>query len=678
MRGDAKKLVKMLQGAETRFVIPVYQRNYDWRKEQCRRLFDDLEDIVHEHRPSHFFGSIVSKFDDERRILIDGQQRVTTTYLLLAALLEQIGRGDIEVDESSLTDRIRYEYLVDRYDESDQKLKLKLVKGDQNALLRIMNGEERLAEGSNVTENYRYFLDRIERTDLTADQLKDAVERLVVIDIKLERDDDAQLIFESLNSTGLDLSEGDKIRNFVLMDLPEDRQEAYYEAYWNPIERNTDYDVSAFIRDYLTAKTRRTPVVNRVYPVFRSFTSGREVEPLLMDMLKFSRYYGSIVRGTHDDSQVADALRHLGLLDMGVVNPFLLSVLEYADEGMISGGDLAKVLGVVEDYLFRRWVCGIGANALNKVFENLHHEALRGVDDGADYCEALKHALLRREGSGRFPRDDEFRAAYDGRNFYAIASKRLYLYDRLENGDNVERVNIVTMIEDGKLSVEHIMPQTLSRQWRDALGPECDAIHERWLNRMGNLTLTGYNGAYSNSEFSKKRDCEHGFMDSGLKLNRYVASCGAWGAREISERHDLLWERFLKLWPSITTSYHPKPKEHESHALDEEFDYRNRKIAAYTFQGARHAVKTWVDMIHGVLVALYEIDAAVIRSVATGDKFPARYFSTERLEYGFEVGGGIWFDPGSATATKINVLQRIIDRIPEVDAADLSFELYEA
>ncbi|WP_158216443.1 DUF262 domain-containing protein [Bifidobacterium hapali] len=210
----------------------------------------------------------------DRRVLIDGQQRVTTVYLLLAALLRQIKSGAIEARKDTLPEFIRYEYLMDRYDESDQKLKLKLVKDDQEALGKIMDEDDHLVEGSNVTENYRYFLERISQTDLSADQLKDAVESLEVIDIMLESDDDAQLIFESLNSTGLSLSEGDKIRNYVLMNLPEDLQNRYYEQYWNIIEANTDYEVSSFIRDYIAAKTRKTPIISRVYPSFRSYAKA--------------------------------------------------------------------------------------------------------------------------------------------------------------------------------------------------------------------------------------------------------------------------------------------------------------------------------------------------------------------------------------------------------------------
>ncbi|PLS25642.1 DUF262 domain-containing protein [Bifidobacterium imperatoris] len=617
-----------------------------------------------------------------RRILIDGQQRITTVYLLLAALLTQLRCGAVDDGgNANLELFIKDEYLVDRFRDDDSKLKLKLVKGDQNALIRVIDvastGNGELDESSNVTSNYRYFMNRIIKSGLDAYSIEQAIEKLEVIDIKLESGDDAQLIFESLNSTGLDLNEGDKIRNYMLMNLPLDEQEECYEQFWNVMEHNTNYDVSGFIRDYLTMKTRRTPVISRVYPTFQQFSKEIEHRSLMNDLLRFSRYYARITGVTPGGTRIDDALKHLRLLEMSVINPFLLSLLEYSDDGNISDDELVNVLDIIEDYLFRRWLCNVATNALNKIFAGLHHEVLRGVNEGASYCDSLTYALLRREDSGRFPRDDEFRRSYDERNLYKIRRMRFYLYDRLENGDNVERVNIVDMMENGTLSVEHIMPQSLSRQWKQSLGDDADEIHNQWLNRMGNLTLTGYNSQYSNSEFTFKRDCKHGFKDSGLKINRFVAECTEWDEAQMAERNERLWHRFLELWPSLDTSYKPAVEEHESHGLDDDFDFTNRKIAAYTFQGARHTVKNWVDMMKGVLSSLVEIDFAGFRSVAFSDKFPSRYFSDSPLEYGFEVAPGIWFNPGSATVTKLETLSRIIDKINGVEPSDLSFELYD-
>lgn len=677
MRGDAKPLVKMLQGADTRFIIPVYQHNYDWRQERCERLFDDLEGIAREGHASHFFGSIVSKADMDCRVLIDGQQRMTTVFILLAALVAQLEAGNVASESPGRTaDRIRCEWLIDEFDEVE-KLKLKLVKDDQEAFRRVVEGDAgRLVEGSNVTENYRYLLGCVGATGLTAEELRDAVKALTVIDIRLEADDDAQLIFESLNSTGLALSEGDKIRNYILMDLPEAEQEECYTKYWNPIEANCGYDVSGFVRDWLTCATGRTPAIARVYPEFRRHAASRVAGDLLAELLRYSELYRQAEGASYPSARANAVLRRLELLDAGVTMPFLMSALASFEGGEIGEGELVEALLAVETYLFRRWVCRVPTNALNKVFETLHREAERGVADGQGYANALKHSLLRREGAGVLPRDDEFRRCFEWRDFYHIDRKRLYLYDRLENGDSVERVNVVGMLEDGTLTVEHIMPQTLSPQWRHELGEEADdEVHAAYVNTIGNLTLTGYNSQYSNNPFADKRDRENGFRDSGLRLSRAVALCDRWGIREIEERRERLWSRFLKLWPMPESTYASAEAARERHALDGGFEFTGLKVSACSLRGERAAVGTWVEAMRWLLPRVYAEDPRAFRAAVTGGRFPSRYFSTEPLGYGFEIGGGIWYNPGCSTSEKMETLRRIVDRVDTLEQGDISFEV---
>lgn len=256
MRGEDEYLTYIIEGKQTRFVIPVYQRNYDWKIEQYKRFFDDLQSVATTGMGEHFFGSIVSKREGDTRVVIDGQQRITTVFILLAALVAQLRSPESGVTsaEASKADYIEGQFLVDTYHPDDQKLRLKLVKGDMGAFSAVVAGGGDLVEGSNVTLNYRYFLKRIAEMPITGDQLFDAVKRLKVVDVKLDERDDAQRVFESLNSTGLDLTEADKIRNFILMDLAEREQERCYEEYWIPIERNTLGQVSDFARYYLAAK----------------------------------------------------------------------------------------------------------------------------------------------------------------------------------------------------------------------------------------------------------------------------------------------------------------------------------------------------------------------------------------------------------------------------------------
>ena len=269
-----------------------------------------------------------------------------------------------------------------------------------------------------------------------------------------------------------------------------------------------------------------------------------------------------------------------------------------------------------------------------------------------------------------------FSVLFSALESYPLGPAVLDLYDRLENGDSVERVNVVGMLEDGTLTVEHIMPQTLSPQWRHELGEEADdEVHAAYVNTIGNLTLTGYNSQYSNNPFADKRDRENGFRDSGLRLSRAVALCDRWGIREIEERRERLWSRFLKLWPMPESTYAPAEAARESRALDGGFEFTGLKVSACSLRGERAAVGTWVEAMRWLLPRVYAEDPRAFRAAVTGGRFPSRYFSTEPLGYGFEIGGGIWYNPGCSTSEKMETLRRIVDGVDTLEQGDISFEV---
>lgn len=283
MNGQAKPLVKFLDGSDTRFIIPVYQRNYDWKIENCRQIYDDLKKVIENERESHFFGSVVSvantKGASSEMLIIDGQQRITTISLLFLAVVNLLKEGKITSEKPNLCEKIENTYLLDPYQPEEKKVKLKPIKDDQDAFLKLFDTDEEYNHASNVTQNYLYFYNRILDGELTADELFTAVCSLVIIDISLDpQKDDAQLIFESLNSTGLDLSEGDKIRNFVLMGKEPDKQEQFYNKYWNKIEKDTGYEVSDFVRYYLTVVLSKTPTIKEIYSVFKEYVEKNKME----------------------------------------------------------------------------------------------------------------------------------------------------------------------------------------------------------------------------------------------------------------------------------------------------------------------------------------------------------------------------------------------------------------
>ncbi len=678
MKGEERYLLNLLEGTKTRFVIPVYQRNYDWKIEQCKQLFDDLEELVYEQGESHFFGSIVSKADGDIRVIIDGQQRITTSYLLLLALVSQLRAGAIQSRDEALAEMITEEYLIDKWHKSDRKLKLKLIKDDQAAFEAIYAGNpDKFIQQSNVTQNYLFFCKKIADTPIDADQLRSAIEKLMVIDIKLDRDDDAQRIFESLNSTGLDLSEGDKIRNFILMGLSSDEQEEFYEIYWNEIEKNTQYDVSSFTRDWLTAMRRKTPVISRVYITFKDYVKslGLDTQELLENLKQYSEHYRVITEAQYGNPQIDAVLRRLQIFDASVMHPYTLNLLECRRQDIIDDEQMLESLLAIESYIFRRWVCKVPSNSLIKVFPTLHNETMRGVKEGGRYSEVLKYILLSKEGSGRFPTNAEFVDSIKNRDFYHIHGAKKYLYDRLENGDSREQINVVDNLEEGLFSVEHIMPQNLSASWMEDLGEGYAQIHEYWLHKIANLTLSAYNANYSNKRFVEKRDMKDGFKDSGFRISQSLCEQDEWGEAQLLARQELLCKRFLSLWPQIDSCFEWSSEVFEEHALDDDFDYTNRSIAAYTFMGKRHIVSKWTEMINGVLSTVHEINPGVLRSlVPVGTKFPGRYFYKEEQRSFYKIDDGIYFRPGSATTTKIEAL-KVIFEDAGIDPAELSFEL---
>lgn len=687
MEGNKQYLTDLIEGKLTRFVIPVYQRNYDWKPENCGRLFDDLVEVAKTGRKEHFFGSIVSQTPRGMRVVIDGQQRITTVFLLLAAIRTQLRAGVVVACEDELADDIEEYYLLDKKHKQEQKLRLKLVKSDSEAFRAILDEkEDEFVQGSNVTQNFLYFCGRLASlNDVAVDELYEAIKSLCVIDIKLDEMDDAQLIFESLNSTGLDLSEADKIRNYVLMNLDQERQESYYENYWNKVELNTDYEVSEYIRFYLAARQGKTPVIKRVYPSFRAYASKNFHDPegdvldirtqdLLEELLQYSKHYRNCAHPATGAQDIDAALRSIHLFDASVTMPYILNLLEYRSQGMIDDGSVSEILWTVDSFLFRRWICGVPANALNKIFETLHSDTLKGVADGARYAEVAKYIISHKGGTGRFPDDNDFLYALDARDFYHIASRKFYLYDRLENGGSRERVAVVDGLENGQFSIEHVMPQTLNEEWKKSLGDDWERIHEEWLHKMANLTLTAYNSDYSNRPFAQKRDMEDGFISSGFRMNRWIARQDTWGEKEMRERESLLEAQFLATWPYPSTSYVPKKNLPETAALDSDAEFTGRRIAAFNFMGVRYAATQWNDMLAKVLQLVFELEPAKIHSLVDGSGFPASAFKSEDSHGHSKIAPGVYARTASSTVAKIDLLKSVFS-VCGIDSDELIFEM---
>ena len=544
MKGDAQPLIKFFDGSDKRFIIPLYQRNYDWKEENCEQLFNDLLNLHESNRKSHFFGSIVSSIQPgtEDRYIIDGQQRITTVSLLLIAMVNAQKEGLIEAVDSKLVEKIFKRYLVDEYQEDERKVKLKPIKKDMEAFDALLyKSREQYIKESNVTRNYDFFYDRVIRSELTIDELFETIKKLEVINIRLDADDDPQLIFESLNSTGLDLSEADKIRNYLLMSLSPTEQDDLYNRFWNPIEVFTKYDPSSFVRDYLTMKQGKIGRIDKIYFIFKEYAEGNNMAraDLLEDMHHYAKIYSQIDNAKAGTDKLNQKLSQLRTLDSTIAYPFFMAFFDYASKNDLPESEICRVIDVIESYWARRIICNLPSNALNKVFATLHRDVLNYIgkvvsDNKPTYIDVLTYILLKKGRSSIFPSDEDVKTDFATRQVYKIpANARMFILERLENRDNNERHDVVKGLSEKKISIEHIMPQTLSEQWKKDLGPEWERIHQTYLHTMANLTLTAYNSQYSNLTFFEKRDMEKGFKESAFRLNNYLKSCDKWTEDEL-------------------------------------------------------------------------------------------------------------------------------------------------
>lgn len=684
MKGTECKFVKYMEGADKRFVIPVYQRNYDWKTENCKQLYDDLVKIIKEHRKSHFFGSLVSVYNpdghNEEFLIIDGQQRLTTVSLLFLAMYNLIDKGIIVSETANLKQRIFEEYLVDKWKPEDTRIKLKPVKNDQKAFGKLFSDSTEHIRESNLTVNYDYFYDRIQKQEITIDQLYDAICCLEIINIRLDRDDNPQLIFESLNSTGLDLSEGDKIRNFILMGLPPKEQEVYYEKYWNKIEVCTKYDVSAFIRDYLSVKQQVIPQQKKIHTNFKEFVElGKiETESLLVEMLAYAKRYQILLDGKSGSAALDACIDRLNRLETTVTRPYFLEVLRLYSENKLTLAQVTEIFLTMENYLFRRTMCDLPTNALNKIFLMLHREIVRydGTED--NYVEKLKYALLSKKERARFPDDEEFKAAFAERPVYLMNSKnKIYILERFENFGTSEDKDVYRHCDDGTYSIEHIMPQHLTPVWQKELGDDYEQIHELWLHRMANLTLTAYNSKYSNSSFTEKKTMQNGFDDSGIRMNTWIAKKDKWTLKEIEECNEHLMGRALMIWVRPTTAFKPVEKQLDSCTLEDDEMLSGRLIAHFSYKNTEQPVTSWVEMYQKVLKILYAEDKTIITKLAVSSEDNiALHFSMNPTQFtkNVEIGDGIFVWTNTNTQSKLSVLKRIF-KLYGADPSDLVFYL---
>lgn len=553
MKASERKITKLFSESDTVFSIPVYQRDYNWQEKQCQRLFKDiLQTGKNEKVSSYFLGSIVYIHDgiygvgEKEFHVIDGQQRMTTLTLLFLAIYFKL-KGTILAKDA---DKIYNQYVVNPY--SEKEIKLKLLPPEEN--LYILNkishnkfNELEAFQDRNMLKNYLFFEKELE--NLSFDDMKhlsNGIEKLIYIDIALEKGkDDPQKIFESLNSTGLDLSQGDLIRNYILMDLERGEQNRIYKEIWIPIENNckvsdgseiTSY-VSDFIRDYLTLKTEKISSKPKVFETFKAYYE-KENDEKLEDMKKYSEAYSYIIKPSLEkDKDIQRELDYLKSLDKTVINTFLIGVLKDYKDNILEKDELLNILILLQSYLWRRYITEKPTNALNKIFQGMYGKISRS----GNYYENLVDILMAED----FPTDEELESALKLKNVYKDKEKLNYVFKKLENYNHNELIDF----ENEKITIEHIFPQKPNKAWKENYSDNELEQMISFKDTISNLTLTGSNSNLSNKAFHEKRDDEvHGYRNSKLYMNKYLGRLEEWNLLSMEARFESLYDDIIKIW----------------------------------------------------------------------------------------------------------------------------------
>ncbi len=607
MRADATKFLNFLHKAN-QFVIPIYQRNYSWDEKQCQQLWEDILRVgSNESIPLHFVGSIVYVHSSQSTVavgapllVIDGQQRLTTLTILLEALARAL--GDSEPLDGFSEKKIRNKYLSNPDENDERHYKLLLSDTDKDSLMALIRGAELPKHHSlRIKENFEFFTEKLSDKSTSIEQVCRGLAKLMIVDIALERDqENPQLIFESMNSTGKALSEADLIRNYILMGLEPTLQSSIYIDLWRPMELEFGQEAYGdqfddFMRHFLTLKTGDIPRLSEVYEAFKEysvkfFAEDGNVRDLVSDIRKYARYFVAMALDGESNPKLKPLFDDLfKSLNYSVAYPFLMEIYSDFEAGILEEKDFIEVIKLVESYVFRRSICQIPTNSMNKTFA----EFTRHIDK-SDYLSSLKGHFYQLKSYRRFPSDAEFKSVLLYRDVYNFMH-RSYLLRKIENFGKKEYVSVENY------TIEHVLPQnpSLGIEWQKELGQDWKAIQERYLHTIGNLTLSGYNSEYSDRPFSEKKSMKGGFLESPLKLNKDIATQEKWNEDAILGRANRISDETLMIWQSPVLSQDeisrwakaPETEKQQTTYSIEDHDYLTRPNVRELFDALRAEVK---------------------------------------------------------------------------------------
>ena len=622
---SGRMLNDYIEPNKKQYCIPVFQRDYAWTEEQCTKLFEDIVMAYKKDRP-HFCGSFVyaplgSKKHIDSYIIIDGQQRFTTLYILIKALADS---ADNDRDKEALQ---RYLYNEDKFDryglDEKSKLKLKPVKTDNDQLLLLMSGKIEQMDKSRrgiIYHNYMLFMQLIksfleESSANSVLMINDGIEKLICADIRLDTDDNAQEIFERINSTGIKLGLADLIRNYILMTDTD--QERLYEEYWLTVQNLLpDKLLDNFFIDYLNMKSDGFVKESEAYKSFKQvYVEGKyDNEKMLQEILHYAKQYYVFCYGSSDfGAEVNKALAGLRKLKQTTVYLFLFRVFDDYENGIINKNELARVLKMLLSYSIRRLVCEIGSNTLRGLYKTLYGRVFEQKENKNTYYDSLVSFFLQQTSKNTIPSDNEFVTALQEKNLYSKNALCKYLLCAIENQGK-------ETLDTENLSIEHIMPQNknLSMSWQKMLGENWQSVHEKYLHTLGNLTLTGYNSELGDKPFEKKKEKLEETITHIAVLYSDVKDKSEWNSVNMEKRAKRLAEIILKLFPieQPKTKIEFTDSHYKLYTLANPDDATYKTVNYFEFLGERVNVSSFAEMVRSIAQILYDMDNSIIDDMA--------------------------------------------------------------
>ncbi len=660
-----------------KFIIPVYQRNYDWKRKQCEQILKDIEDI----KPGqlYFIGSVVHRrrnnlITNQELVIIDGQQRITTLTLFLFRIAEILKENN-----DIIWEQIWDSYIQNKYDNSEEKLKLKPIISDLEVFKNLISGNiEAIPDGNRILDNYLFFKEKITSYKQARD-LYENFTHLTIVEIALGSEDDPQKIFQSLNSTGLALSQADLIRNYLLMNLDYGYQEKIFQNYWSIIEKNcikesiNESRLSLFFRDYLTYKFNFIPSYNSIFETFKEkfpqITESSEIfETELEEMKDYSTFYKSFVNPEQVSNRVISTeLKNLDKQEVTVSYPFLLGVFKDYNQKLIDETSVVKILKLIQSFVFRRFICGVPTNALNKIFMSLYANSkkLREKNEKLDYFDSIALVLIRNTSYQRFPSDEEVIENLKNRDVYSTQSKnKLYLLERLENEYDRFIENNIDLFEKENISIEHIFPQNPSEEWKKALSEDEFTEMEDRRNTLGNLTIVINNSSLGNRSFIEKRDLNQetskGYKYSQFKLNEYLSNLDKWNSETLKERTSLLSEKFINIWQFPKVDYVIEEEPSVEVDISEIDDPTGKVMSYYSLNGVKSEDNSFIAMYTSAIKHLYKENFDLLFSPEMKDSL---ILSTNKSDFvqAREIEGGYYVEANMGSRTIVNKLKAILE-----------------